>query len=157
MLTIILTALITIFLVSVFFIVFTRKNAITTVKSKYGFEETCKRLENTINKAEGWGLPIDTWDFYQFQKNKNLNFESIKNCKIYFVCNPKNANMLVSNNPELSGLIPCSWTIYEDKNGNVYVSKINISLMSKIFSGIPGKIMKNVAIKSKEFLKEITQ
>lgn len=120
-----------------------RTKTMSITESRYGFEETCSRLEEVVKQTDGWGLPIEPWDFYQFLTNKDFEFHTIKNCKI------------VNFNPIWTGLLPCSWAVYELKNRKVYVSKLNISLMSKFFSGVLGNVMSNVALKNKEFLKSI--
>ncbi len=154
-LTILLTALFTAIVLIVLFAYLIRTKTMSITESRYGFEETCSRLEEVVKQTDGWGLPIEPWDFYQFLTNKDFEFHTIKNCKIYFVCNPTNANKIVNFNPIWTGLLPCSWAVYELKNGKVYVSKLNISLMSKFFSGVLGNVMSNVALKNKEFLKSI--
>jgi len=109
------------------------------------FQEVTQRLEKIVPKFEGWGFPIPVWEFYKSQVSKGFKYENIRNMNIYFVCNPASANIMIRNSPFFAGIMPCSWAVYEMVNGRVYISKMNVGLMSKIFPGFIGNIMKEVA------------
>jgi len=132
-----------------------RSKMIVEYKSSYNFEETCKRIEEVIPKGEGWGFPIPVWKFYKSQLSKNLTYDNITNCQIYFVCKPKHANTVVSDDPKWSGIMPCSWSVYELKNGDTYIAKMNIALMAMMFTGVLGSVMKEVARDEEKFLDAI--
>ena len=51
--------------------------------------------------------------------------------------------------------MPCSWAVYETTDGKVYISKMNIALMSMVYPGFIGKIMKDVAQTEKAMLSKI--
>ena len=51
--------------------------------------------------------------------------------------------------------MPCPWAVYETKNGEVYIAKMNIALMSKMYFGVIGKVMKEVAETEKEMFSKI--
>ncbi len=156
-LCIVASVLITAIVVGWLFVAVLRAKMISNVKSKYNFEETCKKIEEVVPKGEGWGFPIPAWEFYESQIKKNLKYDNIKNCKIYFVCKSKYANQVVSDDPKWSGIMPCSWSVYELTNGDTYVAKMNIPLMSKMFTGVLGTVMKKVAKEEEEFIKEIAE
>ncbi len=154
---IVASVIITAIVVGWIFVVVLRAKMISTTKSKYNFEETCKKIEEVVPEGEGWGFPLPAWEFYQSQIKKNLKYDNIKNCKIYFVCKPVYANKVVNDDPKWSGIMPCSWSVYELTNGDVYVAKMNIPLMSKMFTGVLGTVMKKVAKEEEEFLKAISE
>ncbi len=156
-LCIVASVLITAIVVGWLFVAVLRAKMISNVKSKYNFEETCKKIEEVVPKGEGWGFPIPAWEFYESQIKKNLKYDNIKNCKIYFVCKSKYANQVVSDDPKWSGIMPCSWSVYELTNGDVYVAKMNIPLMSKMFTGVLGTVMSKVAKEEEEFIKAIAE
>ncbi len=151
LLSIVLTGIITAFL----FARVLQKAMIVPVKSRYGFEETCRKLEEAVQATDEWGFPISHWEFYQSQLKKNLRYENIKNCRIYFVCKPSYANMVVREDPKWTGIMPCSWAVYETKNGDTYIAKMNIPLMSKMFTGRIGETMKKVAEEEKGILEAV--
>ena len=154
---VIASVVITAIVIGWIFVAVLRAKMISTVKSKYNFEETCKKLEEVVPKGDGWGFPIPAWEFYQSQIKKNLTYDNIKNCKIYFVCKSRYANKVVNDDPKWSGIMPCSWSVYEMKNGDVYVAKMNIPLMSKMFTGVLGSVMRSVAKEEEEFIKAIKE
>ncbi len=154
---ILLTAIVVAILVAWIFVAIMKAKMVVAIKSKYNFEDTCKKLEEVVPKGEGWGFPIPAWEFYQSQLKKNLTYDNIKNCKIYFVCKSVYANKVVRDDPKWAGIMPCSWAIYEMSNGDTYVAKMNISLMSMMFSGVLGKVMKNVAKEEEAFIEAIRE
>ena len=74
---------------------------------------------------------------------------------MYFVCKPQHANSVLSVEPKMGGIMPCTWAVYETTDGEVYIAKMNIGLMSKLFSGVIGKVMKDVAQTEEEMLSKI--
>ena len=68
---------------------------------------------------------------------------------IHFVCNANHACAMLGTSPVFSGMMPCSWAIYEEADGTVYIAKMNVGLMSKMYFGKVGAIMKEV-VKAEE-------
>jgi uncharacterized protein (DUF302 family) len=58
----------------------------------------------------------------------------------------------LSEEPKMSGIMPCSWAVYERDDGSVWLSKMNISMMSRIFSGEVGSAMSEVAAAAERFM-----
>ena len=53
--------------------------------------------------------------------------------------------------------MPCRMVVYEDSNGEVYVSRLNIALMSKMFGGVIEEVMSGVAKDEADILKGIIE
>jgi len=121
------------------------------------FREVDAKIQEVIPQFEGWGFPINAWEFYKSQISKGFKYENIKNMKIHFVCKPAHANSMLRRYPYFGGIMPCSWAVYETKDGKVYIAKMNIGLMSMIYPGFIGKIMKDVAKTEKEMLARIIE
>jgi hypothetical protein len=51
--------------------------------------------------------------------------------------------------------MPCSWAVYEMADGSVWLAKMNVGLMSKIFSGVAGTMMRKVGQADDRFLAEV--
>jgi len=119
------------------------------------FTETCATIEKTVPTVEGWGFPIKTWNFYETFAQKNLVPEGFVNLKVFFVCNANLASRMLSENPAFVGMMPCSWAVYEMTDGSVWLSKLNIDLMSKVFSGVTGQMMRKVAHADNHFLAKV--
>ncbi len=116
-------------------------------KAKGTFEEVCNRLEEAVAgpDANGWGIPFAAWNFYQSQIEKDFKLDNLKECRIYPVCKSAYANEVVREQPHWAGIMPCSWAIYQTKDGQVYISKMNIGLMSMMMTGLIGRVMKKVS------------
>lgn len=127
------------------------------IKSPKNFEDTCKAIEETIPQfaEEGWGFPFEKWNFFKVFESRNLIPEGIKNIMVYFLCNAKLANKVISENNAMMGIMPCSWAVYEKDNGEVYIAKMNIGLMSKMFSGAIKEMMLEVEETEKRMFDKI--
>lgn len=109
------------------------------------FDDVNQAIEKCIPEHKGWGFPLDNWHFSKMLQSKGLKCENLENVMIHFVCNANHAHKMLSDSPFFSGMMPCSWSVYETQDGVVYISKMNIKLMSNIFFGEAGKVMKEVA------------
>ncbi len=127
------------------------------IKSPKSFEDTCKVIETVIPQFadEGWGFPFDKWDFGNVFASRDLMPDDIKNIMVYFVCNAKLANKVINANNAMMGIMPCSWAVYEKENGEVYIAKMNIGLMSKLFTGAIKDMMLEVEATEDRMFKKI--
>lgn len=132
-----------------------RTRMVVTHKSARTFAETCASIEKTVPTGEGWGFPIDTWNFYETFARKNLVPEGFVNLKVFFVCNAGHASKMLSETPSFVGMMPCSWAVYEMADGSVWLAKMNVGLMSKMFSGVAGQMMRKVGQADDTFLAEV--
>ena len=81
--------------------------------------------------------------------------ENVKRIRLYFMCNPKVAKVVLGAEPKLSAIMPCSWSVYELTDGTVWVSHMNIDLMAKMMGGVVGRAMGGVAKADEGFLKDV--
>jgi len=129
-----------------------RTRMVVAQRSQRSFQDTCTAIERTVLAHKGWGFPIDKWNFYETFRKKNQIPDRIERLMVYFVCNSGLAQKVISANPAMAGIMPCSWAVYELDSGEVFVSKMNIGMMSKMFSGIIGETMGTVAEADERFL-----
>ncbi len=132
-----------------------RTKMVVAHRSQRSFEETCAEIERIVKGAKGWGFPIDTWNFYETFATKNLVPKGFVKLKVYFVCNAGLASRMLSEVPSFVGMMPCSWAVYEMADGSVSLAKMNVGMMSMIFSGIVGSSMKEVGRADDTFLAEV--
>ena len=128
---------------------------LTIKKSNYDFEETFSRIENSILDHD-W----DIQRIYDMQEcMETYGYEDIKNISIFSICKPENvADILADDkNKKVTAIMPCRMGIYETSNGDVYVSRMNIALMSKMFGGVIEDVMSGVAKDEAEILKGIIE
>jgi uncharacterized protein (DUF302 family) len=85
---------------------------------------------------------------------KNALPANLKRIRLYFMCNPGVAKAVLGAEPKLSAIMPCSWSVYELSDGSVWVSHMNIGLMSKMMGGVVGSAMGGVARTDERFLEQ---
>ena len=51
--------------------------------------------------------------------------------------------------------MPCSWSVYELDDGSVWVSHMNIGMMSKMMGGVVGRAMGGIASDDDRFLEAV--
>ena len=142
-------------LCSIIFVYTMQRHMLVAHKIDGSFKEVNQSLKTIVKQFDGWSCPLPEWKFYESQLIKNLKYDNIKNMVMHFVCNPGHANTILRTTPKMAGMMPCTWAVYETTNGEVYIAKMNISLMSNMFFGILGKTMRNVATVEKEMLKRL--
>ncbi|MEN8008362.1 MAG: DUF302 domain-containing protein [Candidatus Krumholzibacteriota bacterium] len=142
-------------LVAAVFLSVMRTRMVVAHRSRRTFAETCAAIEKIVPTEKGWGFPIDTWNFYETFAQKNLVPEGFVNLKVYFVCNAGHASKMLTHTPSFVGMMPCSWAVYEMADGSVWLAKMNVGLMSKMFSGVPGRMMRIVGQADDKFLGEV--
>ncbi len=150
-----ITLLVGILIGCLIFFIIMKKYMVVSYHINGPFEEVCKAVEEVVPQEEGWGFPVKQWDLYHSQLSKGLQYENIKNLVIYFVCKPIMANRVLKEDPKMAGIMPCSWAVYETTNGKVFIAKMNIPLMSKMYFGIIGDTMKEVAKAEESMMSKI--
>jgi len=134
------------FICGVFVFIFIMgKYMIAHYKINGSFDEVEKAIKEVIPQFQGWGFPIPDWQFYKSQLSKNFTYDNITNMVMHFVCKPAHANKILGVDPNFGGIMPCTWAVYETKNGEVYIAKMNIGLMNKMYFGLINEIMTDVA------------
>lgn len=130
---------------------------IVEYRSNRTFEDTCKAVAETIEqfKDEGWGLPLDEWDAFSVFQLKRRVPGNFRKLHIFFVCNADIASRILSHNRKIVGIMPCSWAIYELEDGTVWLAKMNVGLMSRLFSGVIGSGMKQVSKADEKMLDKV--
>jgi len=137
------------------FIYVMKKNMLVCYRIEGSFSEVEEAIKEIVPSFEGWSFPISDWQFFKSQASKGLSYDNIKNMVMHFVCKPSHANKVLRVNPVLGGIMPCTWSVYETKDGKVYIAKMNIALMGKMYSGVIGKVMKEVAETEAKILAKI--
>ncbi|MFC2083679.1 DUF302 domain-containing protein [Bacteroidota bacterium] len=122
-------------------------------RSTLNFEETVSAINESVLER-GWKVP----KIYDIQKSlQSAGHLDMTKVKIISVCQPHQAyEMLMDDeNKKVTAIMPCRIGVYEAEHGDVFISKMNIRLMSKIFGGKIAKVMSKVADGESEMLKGI--
>ena len=106
-------------------------------ESKYGFDETVTKFEQSV-KDQGWKIPAT----HNLQKTMKKFGHDVDEVVVYELCHPDHANKILQANDEriVSSLMPCRVAIYKKKDGKTYVSRMNSGLVAKTM----GKLIKTV-------------
>ena len=89
------------------------------VKSEKSFDEAVESLKKSLSENK-FGVLFEL-NFKDKLKEKGLEFES--NFKILEVCNPVQAQEVLSRNIEVGYFLPCKMVVYE-KEGSVYIGMV---------------------------------
>ena len=126
-------------------------------RSSNSFEATCGAVERVVPEADGWSFPIESFEMSAKLEAKGGLPDNVKRIRLYFMCNPKVAKVVLGAEPKLSAIMPCTWSVYELADGSVWVSHMNIGLMAKMMGGVVGRSMAGVARTDEGFLHQVLQ
>jgi len=132
-----------------------RSQMVVPERSQRSFEATCEAIEREVPAAEGWSFPMESLDMSAKLAAKNAMPDNLTRIRLYFVCNPQIAKRVLGADPKLSAIMPCSWSVYELADGSVWVSHMNIAMMSKVMGGVVGDAMQTVAAADERFMTRI--
>jgi len=132
-----------------------RSKMVVPERSSKSFEATCEAVEQVVPAAEGWSFPMDSFDMSAKLEAKGGLPDNVKRIRLYFICNPKVAKIVLGAEPKLSAIMPCTWSVYELSDGSVWVAHMNIGLMSKMMGGVVGRSMAGVAAADEGFLHQV--
>jgi len=107
-------------------------------------------------KAKGWVVP----KVYDFQTSmKKYKQPDPGRVKVVKLCQPVYAGKMLAHDDSkfVAAMMPCSIGIYEKSDGKVYVSSMNIGLMSKMFGGVVDDTLALVAADDAEILEFLNE
>jgi len=113
------------------------KMMIVTQESQLGFDETVAALEEAI-PAQGWVVSTVS------DMNKSMARHGVEfgpRVKLVKLCKPEYAKSVLTTDRHVSTLMPCTMAVWEGDDGKVYLSKMNMPLMAKMFGGNIAKVM----------------
>lgn len=116
------------------------KMMLTTYESESSYEETVNKLSTAVGSMSGWRISGE----FDFQKNiQDAGYDKIEKIGSIALCNPEYASMILSEVPNrrVTSIMPITIGVYENKDGTVSVSELNIKMMGKMFGGTIAKVM----------------
>ena len=109
-------------------------------KSPLGYDETVVALKDVIAKKQNWKVP----EVFNFQKTiQDAGYGPINRVGTVALCNPLYASRILEDdqNKKVTAFMPLGIGIYEDKNGQVYISELNVGLLGMMFGGVIADVM----------------
>ena len=121
---------------------------IVTRECKLGFDETIATLEKRIGE-HGWaiqgGQPID---MNQSMAKHGVTFNP--RVKLVKLCKAEYAKDVLTTDRHVSTMMPRTFSVWEGVDGKVYLSKMNMALMAKMFGGNVAKVMGEKVVHDEE-------
>jgi len=110
---------------------------IVTEESSLGFDETVAALEKGIEE-NGWSVSRVA-DMNKAMAKHGVEFEP--RVTLVKLCKAEYAKSVLSTDRHVSTMMPCTLSVWEGDDGKVYLSKMNMGLMAKMFGGNVAKVM----------------
>lgn len=108
-----------------------------TAESNLDFEQTVSTLEKNI-EDNGW-VVSSIMDMNKSMARHSVEFAP--KVKLIKLCKPDYAKSVLQTDRYISTMMPCTFSVWEDDNGKVYLSRMNLSVMAKMFGGNVAKVM----------------
>jgi len=107
-------------------------------RSKLNYDETISALDENLVKKQDWKV-LAVNDY----KKSTEAFVTLEHTASINICNPKYASRILADDKDrgVTAFMPLGIGVYEDKKGQVFVSKLNIGLLGKMFGGTISKVM----------------
>ena len=107
-------------------------------ESPYTFEETNNRFITSVADA-GWKITTT----HDLQKSMKKFGHDVKAVTVFELCHPDHASDILKLDDEriVSAMMPCRVAVYEKSDGKVYFSRMNSSLVAKMFGGEIARVM----------------
>jgi uncharacterized protein (DUF302 family) len=122
-------------------------------KSKLGFEETVAAIRAGAQKR-GWKLG-ETQDMGAAMKEAGS--KDAKRMKVVSLC-PAGANEKIAKTGDgKTPPLPCRATVFDGKDGKIYVMRMNLANMAKTLHGDLAKAMAEVAAEEEALYKDFTE
>lgn len=101
-------------------------------------EETVAAIERGIAAAEGWSSP-GVRDLNGMMAKHGVAFAP--KVRLVEMCQASYAAEVLQDDRRVATLMPCALAVYEDDAGKVWMSRMNIGLLAKVFGGTVARVM----------------
>ena len=122
-------------------------------RSKRSYNETLTILSEDLQKKQDWHLLI----INDYQES-TAAFGSTERVCSMSVCNPRYVSKILTDdsNRGVTAFMPLAVGIYENKKGEVFVSKLNVKLLGLMFGGTIAQVMKMAGTDLNEIISAVT-
>lgn len=126
---------------------------ILTHESRLSVDDTIAELTRVAQET-GWGVP----KIYDMQGSLAAKgYANAGPMKIMSLCQPHHAHQVLAQdeNKRLASIMPCRFGVYQTSDGKVYISGMNIALMSRMFGSAVAGPMQQAAADEKAMIKTV--
>lgn len=124
-------------------------------KSDKNYADTISALNEVIAQKENWKVPM----VFDYQENiVDAGHGPIDRVGTVSLCNPLYASMILEDdeNRKVTPFMPLGIGVYEDKEGNVYISELNVGLLGMMFGGKISEVMGLAGKDIKDIISAVT-
>lgn len=120
-------------------------------EAKYSFEKSYEVFKESTLKA-GWKIAT----IHDLQATMKKFGKDVNKAVVFEICHPEHAYKILSKDGErvVTSLMPCRVAFYE-RNGKVYLSRLNSGLMGKMMDGVVPEVMNSASVESEAILKSV--
>lgn len=107
-------------------------------KTNRSYDDTVAAISDALSKKQDWR--VLTVNDYQ---KSTVAFGAIERVGTVSICNPRYASKILANDVDrgVTAFMPLGLGVYEDKQGHVYVSQLNVGLLGMMFGGTIADVM----------------
>lgn len=121
------------------------------VDTKKTIEQAAQDLHKAVT-AHSFGV-LHTYDLKETLKSKGI--ELPQQCRIFEICNPKQAAAVLAEDMALNMVLPCRISVWENEGGQV---KIGMLLPKEIFLSLSGSpVIQQIAEDVEDTMKAIIE
>jgi len=103
------------------------------VETEKTINQAAKDIEEAV-KAHSFGV-LHTYDLKETLKGKGI--ELPRECRIYEICNPKQAAAVLAEDMDLNMALPCRISVWENEGGRVKIGMLSPKDMLSSLSNSP--------------------
>lgn len=124
--------------------------------SALGFDETVAAFTEAVARKQDWKV----LGVNDYQKTIEAGgFGKMRRIGSIAVCNPRYASRILKDdeNKRVTAMMPIEVGIYEDQDGRVHLSELDVALMGRMFGGTIAEVMGEAGRDLKGVIAEATQ
>ena len=109
-------------------------------QSPQNFDDTVATLQHNIGTKADWKV----LKFFDFKESiDKAGHGPMSRIGSFALCNPRYASRILADdgNKKVTAMMPLGIGVYEDANGNTYVSELNVKLLGMMFGGTIAEVM----------------
>jgi uncharacterized protein (DUF302 family) len=124
-------------------------------KSEHDFEQTVQLVRENALRV-GWDIP---WSFELQQHYQERGLSDMTRAVNLYLCNPQAGYDIMKQDvyKPMAVLMPTAVSVYESTGGEVYVSRMNLTRMSAMFSGKVKTALKDGGAKLEKALQGVVE
>lgn len=107
-------------------------------KSNRSYDDTVSALSESLKQKRDWR--VLTVNDYQ---KSTAAFGAMERAGSLNICNPRYASKILANDADrgVTAFMPLALGVYEDKQGQVFISQLNVGLLGMMFGGTIADVM----------------